>query len=317
MSALDQALIKIFQKQSGAAQSPTGLPAPHVRLNPTPTVAATDFDDVLVGSDLIAAAEAEAAALKASPLDAAAARRLAQPNSPPRSVPQQAPWAVPLEPVFEVPCFDWPEILDSLIAASSLDLIAFCDELARSSTTGASTLVISSCRRGEGRTTLALALARMLSQGGRKVALVDADYTNPRLAQRLGIVPQAGWEDVLAGDQPLPEALIESAADRATLLPLRGPNCERHSALAGDNPLATSLRALARHYEFVVIDTEPLESNTSGELAASISARAGIDAALVVRDTRLTTEHEVRTVGRRLTEAGIVQWNLVENFLRD
>ncbi len=59
---------------------------------------------------------------------------------------------------------------------------------------GTRTLAITGMHRREGRTTLALCLARQLAAANIKLALVDADFANPRLASQLSIGVHRGWE---------------------------------------------------------------------------------------------------------------------------
>ena len=98
---------------------------------------------------------------------------------------------------------------------------------------GCKVLGLASCASGEGVTTLLLAAARKLLDQGRKVVLVDANWSNPQLAQSLGLLPQLGWEETLCGGLPLEEVVIESLADGLAVLPVRGPSA---GAIAGESP---------------------------------------------------------------------------------
>ena len=71
-------------------------------------------------------------------------------------------------------------------------------------------VMITGARRGEGRTTLALCLARCAAQAGVSTALVDADLKNPQLGSRLGMETPCGWLQVVAGKAPLSEAAVSS-----------------------------------------------------------------------------------------------------------
>ena len=82
---------------------------------------------------------------------------------------------------------------------------------------GCKTWAVTGLRRGEGRSTLGLCLARLASQTGARIALVDADFENPQLAELLGVGTQCDWHSVLAEGLPLAEAAIVCLADELTL----------------------------------------------------------------------------------------------------
>jgi Mrp family chromosome partitioning ATPase len=59
-------------------------------------------------------------------------------------------------------------------------------------------LLLTSARRGEGKTTMALAMARVMALGsGEPILLVDANFHNPGLAKALRLAPSPGLADAL------------------------------------------------------------------------------------------------------------------------
>jgi Mrp family chromosome partitioning ATPase len=181
--------------------------------------------------------------------------------------------------------------------------------------TGHGTIVVSGCRRGEGRTSVALMLARHLALGGARVALVDADFQRPQVAHQLGIMVEAGWEESLAGELPPGEAAIESLADALTIVPLRQPI----SASALSEKRVHVRQLIARwqtDFDLVCIDAGPLaESDDAGH--ETIFDEAQIDAAVVVRDVRHCRLEQTHAVGRKLLRFGVSRWAIVENFCGD
>lgn len=217
-------------------------------------------------------------------------------------------------PSFQVESFAWQSSCTRLSTAAGDELDHLADELIDGLSRDRKAVAVSGCRRGEGCTTLLLAAAQRLAQRGLKVAVVDADFDHPQLARRLGLLPEAGWEEVLAGRLPLAEALIDSVRDAIAVLPLCGPVPER-SYLSSDDPEpARSIEVLRRHYDLVLID---LGAWVAGAGTASPWAEPDarwIDAVVLVHNIRSTPAAELAQARQRLQAAGIVEAGVVENF---
>jgi len=107
------------------------------------------------------------------------------------------PAAISACPALEVDAVVWPPICETLLARYGERFDRMAVELCREAGSGQKTTAITGIRRGEGRTTLALCLARRLAAGHAKVVLVDADFSNPSMAAQLCIDVDRGWEAVL------------------------------------------------------------------------------------------------------------------------
>jgi protein-tyrosine kinase len=60
------------------------------------------------------------------------------------------------------------------------------------------TLLLTSARRGEGKTTVALAMARVMALAtGEPILLVDVNFNNPSLAETFSVSPSPGLADAL------------------------------------------------------------------------------------------------------------------------
>jgi len=120
-------------------------------------------------------------------------------------------------------------------------------------------VLITSSLRAEGKTLTAcnLALALATVAAGRRVALVDLDLRRPAVAHGLGVEPQEGIEDVLAGSLPLASACVPIEAADLDVYPVASPVAEAHRLLSGDR-LPDLLAELERRYALVVCDTPPV-----------------------------------------------------------
>jgi Mrp family chromosome partitioning ATPase len=205
----------------------------------------------------------------------------------------------------------WPEMCESLLATAGTPLAALAAELVDFSLLGPKALLITGFRRGEGRTTLLLALARHWSNQGRKALLVDADCQRPQLPEHLGVTVASGWDDVLSGKVSLDQALVETM-DGIALLALRGPVATEHLQPAGArSPSQPDL--LLRQFDCVCFDAGPMATGAGRVADRLLGTPAVLDAAVVVRDSRHKSL-ESDTLVRRLAQAGVRRWHLVENF---
>jgi succinoglycan biosynthesis transport protein ExoP len=160
---------------------------------------------------------------------------------------------------------------------------------------GAVSVLVTSARDGEGRSTTAANLAIALAQAGRSVVLVDADLRQPRLHTMLGVPGDGGLTGVLTGQCTLAEALRDTPVPRLTLLPA-GPAADGATdRLEGPAP-AQLLRALRRECDVLVVDAAALLS-----VSDAIGLAALADHVLLVGDYRCSTRSGVR---RALTELG-------------
>lgn len=311
MISLDRAFIKAYQRQSGGQGS---VPSPHFRpageAKPAPSRAETALA-AAPASDLPAAPQGEAT--WQAPLVEPAAPPVWTPKpAPERETPPAERNAIAnvLRPVFEVERLQWPRHCLALLKRAESQLAESAAQLKALMAHGQRLVCVTSMKRGEGRTCTLLCLARLLSAEGHKIALVDADLRQPQLGRQFGLLPQAGWENVLLDHLPLEEALIEAVDDRATLLPARGPWTE---PLPNElyRPMSEAVQRLREQYEMVLLDSGPLETNGTEELLAAMRC----DAAVLVRDLRSTSVAELESAALRLAAAGISRWQVAENFV--
>jgi Mrp family chromosome partitioning ATPase len=208
-------------------------------------------------------------------------------------------------PAFQVEQFAWSAGATRLSRAAGIQLDRLADGLAAGLSDGRRVAALAGCRRGEGCTTLLLCAARRLAERGMRLIMVDADFDSPALARRLGLLPETGWEDVLAGHLPVGEAVIESHGDGLAVLPLRGPL----AADARTLPTGQTFATLRRHYDLVLVDLGQLDA------VAQTIARQGVEAVALVRNVHLTPPEEAATMGSHLAAAGIWEAGVAENFV--
>jgi Mrp family chromosome partitioning ATPase len=254
-------------------------------------VESTPWDELLTVANAVADQQRPAAAV----------RPLSDFASPPK--------VETFRPALEVPYFLWPEICRTIVAGRGEHLARLSQTLAALG--DGARVAITSRERGEGRTTLVASLAAYLAQHGTTCCLIDADFARPQLARRLGVQPQVGWEEVLTGQVPLTEALVESGRDRCALLPLANPQ-PSDVQLLGKLEAAVDLGVLGEYYSLVLLDAGPWEGSSAVAMQ-TLCRQGAIDALLIVADRR-RPDHDLATLADDLQATGVGLVGIVENF---
>jgi Mrp family chromosome partitioning ATPase len=220
----------------------------------------------------------------------------------------------PAVPLWEVDRFHWPRVCEKLMTDEQGYLVRAGQRLLAAVQDGLKVLAITGSRRGEGRTTLALCLARAAVKAGVQAAVLDADFARPQLATKIALDVAYGWQDAALGRIPLSEAAIKSLADNLTVLPLESSAATRSLSLADPRVTAT-IRAAAATFELLILDLGP---QAAGEPIAFPTGEAcPLDAAIVIRDLRFATPDDSEAIGQMLQAAGVEAVGIAENFVTD
>jgi len=233
--------------------------------------------------------------------------------------PAESP-AATFQPMLQVDRFHWPKVCRRLVEQAGQELDRVADALEAAMTRGRKVLAIGACRRGEGATSLLLCAARRLAERGFKVVMVDADVAQAKLARRLQLLPEFGWEETLAGRVPLEEVVIESADDGLALLPVCAPLCDTDLSPIStevETRLAEGIATLAAHYDLVLVDPGPLEDFDAAGAAWARAVAGRLDAVALVHKARTTSQKRLAELQHALSEAGTQQVGVIQNFVRD
>jgi len=148
---------------------------------------------------------------------------------------------------------------------------------------------------GEGKSTVAINLARVLALEGRRVLLLDGDLRRPRLKGFLANEHAAGLEEFLRGDVTLGRCIQESRLGGVHVIgaefELAGP-----AEIPGSARFRTLWQAVGSHYDYVVVDTGPVNAVSEAAVIASLA-----DAALLVVEEGRTSLRDAAEAKRRLT----------------
>jgi Mrp family chromosome partitioning ATPase len=200
----------------------------------------------------------------------------------------------------EVDRLAWPPTCDALIESAAADFEPVTLQLTDQAANCGVAAVLS-IEEGHGGTTIAMCLARILAQTGKRVCLVDGNYRQPGLADCLGLETEGGLECVLAGDAKLSDILVESLEDHLMLLPLSRP-------LAADALERSKLRQtvtfgeLRDQFDVVIVD--------AGSVGATPPRRPGMPCAGLMDSIILVGRESADAAVWQRARQALAEWNV-------
>ncbi|NBB51071.1 polysaccharide biosynthesis tyrosine autokinase [Rhizobium sp. CRIBSB] len=156
-------------------------------------------------------------------------------------------------------------------------------------------LVVTSSKPGEGKSTSAFAVALNLARVGKRVLLADGDLRNPSLHRVLGLDNSQGFSNLLAGSGDLQSLAIDSGYKSLAFLPC-GPLPPNPAELWGSDRLTSLIAEATAHYDHIVIDGPPVLGFADAPLLA-----AAVEGTLFVVESRSTRRAQARGAIRRLS----------------
>jgi capsular exopolysaccharide synthesis family protein len=167
-------------------------------------------------------------------------------------------------------------------------------------------VLVTSAVPGEGKTVVAVNLARLAARNGRRAIIIDADFRRPSVARTMKVAPSAGGiVDVLEGRSALEKCVVSDRQSKAFVL-TGASKPGNPSDLMATDALQNLIAALRDTYDLVVIDSAPLLPVNDTLLLARLS-----DTALFVTQTGKTSRDAVVAALRQLNStnapvAGVV-----------
>ncbi len=163
----------------------------------------------------------------------------------------------------------------------------------------AKTVLIASSQPGEGKTTIAIAMARLLARGGHNVLLIDGDLRRKRIADLMGLSEEVGLVEVAAESGELSEGSIQQDRETSLDVLVAGTNVPSPQDLIGSARMTALLKELRSQYDLIVIDSPPLLAVSDARLLAQLADKV----VFVVRWAE--TRREVAAMAlRQLAESG-------------
>jgi succinoglycan biosynthesis transport protein ExoP len=174
------------------------------------------------------------------------------------------------------------------------------------------TFLITSSLAHEGKSVLALSLARSFARSGRKTLLVDCDLRNPSILSMVSGAAEGGdFSRVLSCDVDWKDAICKEQKSSLDLLGTEAPILAPHDLIS-----STAMRRLIeqwkRQYDVVILDSPPITA-----VSDALTLSRWVDATMLVvrwgatpREIAKTSLNKLFTSGARLCGAVLTQVDL-------
>jgi len=157
-----------------------------------------------------------------------------------------------------------------------------------------SSMVVSSARPAEGKSTTAYAVALNLSRIGKRVLLIDGDLRNPSMHRVVGVENERGMSNLLSGSADLTSVVQPTRQENLFFIPC-GPLPPNPAELWGGDRLHDFLAEAHDKFDHVVFDGPPVLGFADAPMLA-----AAVNGTLFVLESRGTRRGQARGALRRL-----------------
>ncbi len=139
------------------------------------------------------------------------------------------------------------------------------------STSGRKIIAVTSSNPSEGKSTTCSNFAICFANAGFKTLLVECDLRKPNLAKNFNIKPKYGLSSVLGGFCTVSDAITENVIKNLDII-AAGDIPPNPSELIGSDAMRTFLEASSESYDYVFLDTPPVNVVTDSQLMNDVIA---------------------------------------------
>ncbi len=162
------------------------------------------------------------------------------------------------------------------------------------------TILITSCRENEGKSTVSTELAKSLAENGKRTLLIDADMRKSVMLKKRNIhaAEILGLSEILSGMCDIDDALYNTQLSNFDVI-FSGPFPPNPVELIGSGNLENLLERLKDSYDYIIVDSPPLAQVIDAAVIASCC-----DAAILVINNRKTSRKMAENVKNQLQKSG-------------
>jgi succinoglycan biosynthesis transport protein ExoP len=131
-------------------------------------------------------------------------------------------------------------------------------------------VAVTAARAGEGKTTVALALARSAALSGEHVLVMECDLRRPTFALRMKATAPAGLADCLRGKLTADEAICTDATTGMDVMQAGRVGADLPDRFLSDT-MARMLAELRGQYDLILLDSPPVQAIAEARILAGIA----------------------------------------------
>lgn len=163
-------------------------------------------------------------------------------------------------------------------------------------------LLVTSTRPAEGKSTSSYALATVIARSGKRVVLVDSDMRSPSLHSFLGVDNAVGLSNYLAGDDDIGPLIRPWGEDNLSVM-TAGPQPPSAPELLASERVGHLINELTKRFDHVIFDAPPVMGLADAPLLAS-----EVEGVVYVLEANSTDRRMIRVAIDRLlsTRANII-----------
>ena len=156
-------------------------------------------------------------------------------------------------------------------------------------------ILITSMHPKEGKTATTINIARTLAQAGSKVLVINCDLRRPRMNTIMGAQTETGLSTYLAGSHN-DKVIVSVKGELVAYMP-SGPIPPNPAELLVSQRMRVMVEEVANEYDFVLLDTPPIQTVTDGLMLTNV-----VDGAIIVVRGGKTTFEALDSGIRKLKE---------------
>lgn len=139
------------------------------------------------------------------------------------------------------------------------------------------TIVITSSKSKEGKSSVAANLAYSIAESGKNVLLIDCDLRKPMVHRIFNISNLSGLTNILIGNKNLKDVLVAHEKRQELHILPSGPLPPNPAELLGSNRMKDFIDKVKAEYDMVIFDTPPIGLVTDSAIISTI-----VDGTIVV-----------------------------------
>lgn len=155
-------------------------------------------------------------------------------------------------------------------------------------------MLVTSARPAEGKSTTAYAVALNLARVGKRVLLIDGDLRNPSMHRLIGVENERGMSNLLSGSADLATVVNRTSQENLFFIPC-GPLPPNPAELWGGDRLPQFLVEARNNFDHVIFDGPPVLGFADSPMLA-----AALQGVLFVLESRGTGRGQARGALKRI-----------------